>query len=159
MAYTANNGVTNVLDVYIDGKVIDLCESYTFENIKSDHTIYVTFRKIMITLTFEILGEGSIDSQNNLNEIYYGDNIVINLNAEKGWKVSGVYINGTIIEKPENILTLNNVQEDLSIKVVFKEKTSLVTKILTISLIVVTGVMLICSICVSLNRKKRFLKK
>ena len=110
-----------VKDVKIDGVSVGAINYYTFTNVNQNHSIVVEFEKKLFNIKINVNGSGNINSDKSLENIVYGENRILSLNAEKGWKVDKVYINDQLISLKDNKAILNTINQDIEISVIFKQ--------------------------------------
>jgi len=78
-----------VSDVLVDEVSVGAIESYTFENVTANHSIEATFEIQKVTLTLEIIGEGSVkvngESYVSPIEVDYGTKLSLDAIPEEYW--------------------------------------------------------------------------
>ncbi len=113
--------LSKIVKVIVDGNEIDLCTSYTFENITANHTVDVYFAPTaVIHVGTEDDEFGSVYGHYELidDEMVY----VLDITPAEGYELDGIYINGEKAE-PELIdgrYILRDLSEDMDIDIRFK---------------------------------------
>ena len=78
-----------VSEVLVDDVSVGTIESYTFENVTTNHSIEATFEIQRVTLTLEIIGEGSVkvngESYVSPIEVDYGTSLSLDAFPEEYW--------------------------------------------------------------------------
>lgn len=119
--------------VKIDGKTdteAAASGSYMFANVKSDHTIDVTFTKRIYTFTTSVVGEGTISSSSGSNSVEHGGSITFTITP-----ISNAYrIEEVLVENEPNAnavetgkVTFDNVTKGYSIVAKFEIKQYAIT--------------------------------
>lgn len=67
----------------------------------------------------EVVGEGTVEPSSAV--VDDGDSVEITMNPAKGWYLAEVLLDGVPVDVTGNVLTITDVQEDHSVKVVFAE--------------------------------------
>jgi uncharacterized repeat protein (TIGR02543 family) len=76
----------HVQDVLVDGASVGAVTSYTFTNVKANHTLAASFAINHYTLTFTIEGEGSFSYSPVQADYVYGDFITATATPARGWE-------------------------------------------------------------------------
>ncbi len=114
------NELSKILKVIVDGNEIDVCNSYTFENVTADHTVDVYFAPTaVININNDEIEHGTVDGHYELLDgtmVY-----VLELTPTEGYEVDGVYINGELItlEMIDGNYIIRDLSEDMDIDVYF----------------------------------------
>ena len=129
-----------ISDVVIDGSSVSSeilqniksTNSYTFNSVKTEHTIGVFYSLQTFKINYEITsGEGEVSFDKNIDSISYGDSRTIIIEPKEGYYTEGVYINGTKIKPSgDGTYLIENITSDLLIEIKFI-KTSARTTALT----------------------------
>jgi hypothetical protein len=106
-----------VLDVLVDGKSIGPISTYTFNNISSNHSIYVNFTAGNYLLAASSGPGGSI-SPAGKTYVFGGSNVTFNMTPVVNYKVLDVLVDGKSVG-PVSKYTFNNVSSNHSIYVNF----------------------------------------
>lgn len=116
-----------ISDVFVDGKSVGVCKTYTFSDVKENHTISATFEKVITT--FEISAKagkgGRIYPARSI--VNSGTDAKFTIKADYGYHVDYVSVNGEQIAITENEVLLENVTETKEISVVFAKDVYLVS--------------------------------
>lgn len=125
--YKANEGY-HLEVIRVDGKSIDLSkypESYTFENVRENHDIRVTFAVDKFKVTTEA-ENGTIDAQdlscvNHDGTYNWHKSPTITYKPNEGYHLDKVLVDGKEVSKTDfaDSYTFKNIQADHSIKVVY----------------------------------------
>ena len=107
-------------NIQVDGEDLGEIPSYTFKNVKEQHTISVSFVKIVSTITATSGKNGTISSSGTQN-IEYGETVNYTFTPNTGYKVKDVLINGESKGAIESY-TFSNVLTDQTIHVEFEKK-------------------------------------
>lgn len=120
---TPNEGY-EIATLKVDGvKVTPVDNTYTFTNVKANHTIDVTFKQIVYTMTLSAGAHGSITPNGNVNMIYGTDQTFV-ITPENGYVIDTVTVDGKEVAVEGNILTLTHVTANHAIHVTFKDITA-----------------------------------
>lgn len=122
--FTPNNGY-EIDTLSVDGKTVYIAgNSYTFENVTSNHTISVTFKKSGESANYTISASagsgGKITPSGNVS-VAAGGSQTFTISADKGYEIDHVTVNGKEVAVNEDSYTFSNVNADQSISVTFKE--------------------------------------
>jgi subtilisin family serine protease len=107
-----------IADVIVDGSGIGPQTSYVFNNVQADHTIAAVFEPISYTISASASPGGSISPSGSVM-VSYGQNQSFAINANPGYEIDDVIVNGESIG-PQTSYTFSNVQSDHTIHVVFE---------------------------------------
>ena len=101
--FTPNEGYV-VSEVFVDNEPIGVQDSYTFEHISANHTIYVAYTRATMVIHISWTDGGVIAPEGNTytptaanaGDVYvlYNQTQRLDLVPEEGYKVSMVYVNG-----------------------------------------------------------------
>lgn len=113
----ANTGY-HIVDVEVDGVSKGAITSYTFENVKEEHTIKATFAidTFAITASVNDSSMGTITETANVN---YGDSKTFTIAANTGYHIVDVEVDG-VSKGAITSYTFNNVNEEHIINVTFE---------------------------------------
>lgn len=145
----------NITYVEIDGVRQEIKSSYTIEGVLDDHKIEIgaQIKTYIVTINY---GIGGVVSGQNAERVNYGDDKTISVEAEDGYSVKSVYVNGEEVEIVDGAITLNNITSDMTVIIQFeKEDTGVfegVNLVIFILFCATLGIMLI-SICVLVLKK------
>ena len=133
--YKANEGY-HLEVIRVDGKSIDLTkypESYTFENVRENHDIKVTFAVDKFKVTTEV-ENGTIDTQdsscvNHDGTYNWHKSPTITYKPNEGYHLDKVLVDGKEVSKTDfaEKYTFENIQADHKIKVVYTINTYQIT--------------------------------
>ena len=102
----------------MDGQDKGKITSYTFNDVKGEHTISASFVKKTFNITVSAGAGGSV-SPNGTSTVSYGDNKTFSFTPNQGYKVKSVVVDG--VNKGElTTYTFNNVKAAHSISVTFE---------------------------------------
>ncbi len=116
--FTSNPGY-HVDSVFVDGKYVDSTSSYTFINVKSIHTISVTFAINTYYISASASAGGSI-SPSGLIPIQYGGSQTFTITANPGYSIQNVTVGATSFG-PIPTYIYSNVTSNDSIRVYFHQ--------------------------------------
>lgn len=114
--------------VTVDGVAVDLesvisedgTGTYTFTNVDGDHTIDVTFRSTLHTVT-ATAGEGGTITPSGAQTVHEGDDIAFTVTPDEGYVVADVKVDGASVGKVDSY-TFSNVTADHTIEVTFDKE-------------------------------------
>ncbi len=111
----------SVKDVLVDGKSVGAKDTYTFENVTSDHTISATFKKDVVyhRITVNASSNGSIEPKGDA-EVKEGENATFDITADTGYHIKDVLVDGKSIGI-KNSYTFENVTSDHTINAIFEK--------------------------------------
>lgn len=122
--FTPNNGY-EIDTLLVDGKTVYIAgNSYTFENVTSNHTISVTFKKVGESTNYTIsasAGSGGKITPSGKVSVAAGGSQTFTISADKGYEIDHVTVNGKEVTINEGSYTFSNVNADQLISVTFKE--------------------------------------
>jgi hypothetical protein len=107
-----------ISDVVVDGVSVGAVSGYTFNNITSNHVITASFTKLNYNINASTSSGGSI-SPSGLITVAYGGNQAYTINPNAGYKISSVFIDGSVIGAVSSY-TFNNVTTNHTINVIFE---------------------------------------
>lgn len=111
---TPNTGY-HIVDVKVDGESKGAIESYSFENVNSNHKLEVTFAINTYTITTSSNSGGTITESATVN---YGDSKTFNITANDGYGILNVKVDGKSIGAKSSY-EFKNVTENHTIDVTF----------------------------------------
>jgi hypothetical protein len=116
---TPNSGY-EIDSVKVDGKDVTVTNnSYTFTNVKSNHTFNVTFKRIVHTLTATAGDHGSINPSGSVS-VNEGNDKTFTITPESGYEIAVVKVDGVEVAVTNNSYTFANVTSNHTIDVTFK---------------------------------------
>ena len=123
--FTITPETNYVIDtVTVDNQVLDAAEyadgTYTFANVIGDHTIDVTFRSTLHTVT-AMAGEGGTITPSGAQTVHEGDDIAFTVTPDEGYVVADVKVDGASVGKVDSY-TFSNVTADHTIEVAFEKE-------------------------------------
>ena len=151
----------NITYVEIDGVRQEIKETYTLEGVLDDHNIEIgtQLKTFLITINY---GVGGTVSGQNIERVSYGENKTISVEAEEGYNIKSIYVNGEEVEPVNNSITLNNITSDMTVIVQFQKENAGIFEganlVIFILFCITLGVMLISVITLILkkaNKKKK----
>ncbi len=111
-----------VADVEVDGVSVGNDTGYTFKDVKSNHTISVTFVKVVKvyhTITAAAGDNGTVNPSGEI-DVEDGKSQTFTMNADAGYRVSDVEVDGVSVGA-KTTYTFANVKADHDIAVSFEE--------------------------------------
>ena len=122
--FTANSGY-RIYAVYVDGEELEgIPSSYTFSNVRDDHTIYVEFEKGSNTTKYEIeasASSGGTISPSGTATVTRGNSKTYNFTAKSGYRIAAVYVDDVKISGVPTSYTFSGVRDDHTIYVEFEK--------------------------------------
>lgn len=117
----APDELSKIIRVVVDGVDIDICDSYTFENITANHTVDVYFAPTaVINVETNDVAQGTVNGSYEL----IGDSMayVLDVTAAEGYELEGIYINGvkTELEVIGGEYVIRDLSADMNVEVRFK---------------------------------------
>lgn len=107
--------------VYVDNRNIGSVDRYTFNNIRSDHTIYVEFSRtnaLQYKLEAEAGSGGRISPMGNM-WVSKGTSKTFNFYPNSGYKIDAVYVDGYRISGVPDSYRFTDIRSDHRIRVEF----------------------------------------
>ncbi|PFM82135.1 hypothetical protein COJ46_08725 [Bacillus sp. AFS077874] len=105
----------------VDGVDAQLTNNtYTFTNVTKDHTINVTFKQIVHTISGAAGSNGTISPSGNVS-VNHGKNQTFTITPNKGYEVATFTVDGVNANLTNNSYTFTNVTKDHTINVTFKK--------------------------------------
>ena len=121
---TPNQGY-KIKDVLVDGTSVGAVNSYTFNNVTSDHTIQASFEQLTFTITASASTGGTISPSGTVS-VNYGGSITFNIMPATGYRIFAVKVDGKSVGAVSTY-TFNDVVADHTIEATFeKEKKEIV---------------------------------
>lgn len=116
--FSSNTGydITNVL---VDNESLGVINSYTFQNVTSNHTLHVDFSKKTYNISTVIIGNGTITYSKD-SPFEYGDTITCTFNPDSGYAISKIIIDDNSISTVSSY-TFENISNNHTIEVTFKK--------------------------------------
>ncbi len=113
--------LSKIAKVEIDGEEVEICTSYSFENINVNHTVAVYFTPTaVINFNDDELENGTAYGDFVLIEgtLVYG----IDVTPDEGYELEGIYINGqkTDLELIDGKYIIRDLSDDMDIEIAFK---------------------------------------
>jgi len=108
----------HILDVLVDGVSVGSVSTYTFESVKADHTISVTFAINTYTITASADSNGSISPSGNII-VNYDSNQTFTITPDTGYIINQVIVDGSPVNPTSKTYTFNNVTGSHTISVTF----------------------------------------
>ncbi|MBP0723653.1 hypothetical protein J5Y03_00460, partial [Bacillus sp. RG28] len=94
--------------------------TYTFSNITSNHTITVTFKKIVHTIKAIAGSNGTINPSSNVF-VNHGKNQTFTIKPNMGYEIETLKVDGVVVKARNNTYTFTNVTSNHTITVTFKK--------------------------------------
>ncbi|WP_176547226.1 S8 family serine peptidase [Bacillus sp. AFS053548] len=94
--------------------------TYTFKNVTKNHTINVTFKQIVHTITVTAGSNGTISPSGKVT-VADGTNKTFTITPKKGYKIDTIKVDGVNVKFTGNTYTLTNVTKNRTINVTFKK--------------------------------------
>ena len=156
VAFSPETGC-RVKDVKIDGISIGCVDSYTFVCVDRSHTVFVEYEAARFNVCVRVAGKGNANCDQSLKDVSFGESRALTFDADGGWRLASVFVNGQRAELTKGQLLLDEITEDADILVVFEEENT----IQTVVLIAVSAVALINSslLAVMLLKKRKAFRK
>ncbi|MBW2062185.1 MAG: SBBP repeat-containing protein [Deltaproteobacteria bacterium] len=117
---TPNAGY-HIEDVQVDGLPVGAESSYTFYNVKEDHTIEASFASDSYTIAASAGPNGSITPSGAVS-VSYGTDQAFTITPDTGYNIADVLVDGVSVG-PVNAFTFAHVTGNHTINVVFTMKT------------------------------------
>ncbi len=113
--------LSKIVKVVVDGVEVDICTSYTFENITANHTIDVYFAPTaVINVGTDDTKQGTAYGHYELidGEMMY----ILDVTPAEGYELDGIYINGekAELEVVDGKYIIRDLSDDMDIDVRFK---------------------------------------
>ena len=84
-------------DVTVDGSSVGAVESYTFSNIKEDHTIAATFKQITYNIVASAGAHGTIDPVGTV-EVNYNADTTFTITPDEGYQIATLKVDGKEVD-------------------------------------------------------------
>lgn len=109
----------HIYRIYVDGKIVDNSETYTFENVQSEHTISATFKRN----DFKAIISNNQEKGNIKGGIWFerGERAVYNVEPVEGYEIDRIIVNGENVSFSNNSFVIENVNSPLNIVVEYKQ--------------------------------------
>lgn len=123
--FTPNAGY-HLESVTIDGEEIsgNMQEiqrvGYVLSNVTANHIVTAVFSRNYYKATFRTNGKGTIALITGDNNIEHGTSATFKVTPEDGWWIKEVRVNNQVITVENNIFTVDSVQTNLTIYVIFE---------------------------------------
>jgi List-Bact-rpt repeat protein len=99
----------HVFDVLVDGGSVGAVSSYTFTNVRANHTIDASFGPDSFTVTVTIVGSGSVGRSPDQARYAFGQNVSLTATPDPGWGFSGWTGDVTSTTNPLPLTITSNV--------------------------------------------------
>ena len=155
--FTPDNGYY-IKNVLVDNVSVGAVPSYTFASIDEDHTILVEYEIKRFNITISSVGQGIINCNGNAENVVFGNNRTFVINAQKGWEIAEVLVNGTRVQLAEgNMLVFSNIDEDIDVQVVFTEISTdnQLTTIVICSILAFVLIIVVIALLIHIHKKDR----
>jgi hypothetical protein len=119
---TADEGY-HIEDVEVDSQSVGAVETYTFENVTSDHSIHARFAVNTYIITASAGDNGSITPSGEI-EVEHGDSKSFTFDSDQDYHISDVIVDGSSVGTPSSY-TFDNVVENHTIEVRFAFSTDI----------------------------------
>lgn len=107
--------------VEIDGVRQTLQNTYTIEDVLSDHTVSIGTQKKSFVVTINY-GAGGVTSGQSSKRVDYGESLIVPIEAQEGYEVKAVYVNGKKVESENGSVALSSITCDTEIFVQFEKE-------------------------------------
>ncbi|PGL72833.1 S8 family serine peptidase [Bacillus sp. AFS055030] len=105
----------------VDGVDAQLTNNtYTFTNVTKDHTIHVTFKQIVHTITAAAGSNGTISPSGKVS-VNHGKDQTFTVTPNKGYEVATFTVDGVNANLTNNSYVFTNITKDHTINVTFKK--------------------------------------
>lgn len=104
-------------DVYVDDESVGALTSYTFSDIRSNHSITATFSRLRYSITANP-GHGGSISPEGTTEYFYGSDITCQVKPATGYRIADVQIDNVSIG-PVSTYTFSNLTSNHRISATF----------------------------------------
>ncbi len=161
--YLSVDDAYTVTYVEIDGVRQEISDSYTFSNILDNHNVEIgtQIKTFVISVNY---GAGGTASIQNSERVSYGATETIYLEADDGYEIKSVYVNGEEVEVVNRVITLSNITSDMAITVQFQEESDGLFEgtrlIIFVCFCIAFGILIIVLITSSVkkaNKKKKYM--
>ena len=128
--FTYYAGINSLLDsVFVDGVYVDSLEGYTFNNVTSNHVIYVTFKSEQKYINPIIKNAGGTINPSQLEYVDNGSTETIHVFANSSYIIDTILVNdslilpkASVIDPSEFSFDLTNIQKNYNVTVLFKKQ-------------------------------------
>lgn len=107
--------------VWIDDVNVGKVNTYTFTNLQSNHTIYVSFKINTYTIQISSDDNGSLECSQSLDIVNSGDSRIFKIRPKDGYEIDYLKVNGQNVNIIDNTLTIESIKNDLQIEAIFKK--------------------------------------
>ncbi len=132
---------------------------YTFENIDSNHEIFVDFEAYKFSIRLSVEGNGRFYCEEDITNIDYGDERTFIIDVDFDSYDVEIYVNGRLIDNENGqSLQVYNINQNMSIGVRFIQKPFVETETGKIVLIVagtIAGIALVSVVIVAIVKRRR----
>ena len=111
-------------EVLVDGEPVDVTDSYTFTNVRADHTITAHFVINEYTVTAMAVDGGSVTPTSTV--VNYGDTVTIEITADDCHHIDSVFVDD-VYEGAVSSYTFRDIAEDHTLRAVFATDTYTLT--------------------------------
>lgn len=122
--FYANSGY-EIIGVYVDNEYVGTKSSYTFRDVSEDHEIYVEFAKrnssnsrYDITIRSSYGGTVTPNDSGSVT-VARGNSRTFYFEPDAGYRISAVYVDGSLVSTRNNQYTFTNVRDDHRLDVEF----------------------------------------
>ncbi|UCG58297.1 MAG: PASTA domain-containing protein, partial [Phycisphaerales bacterium] len=111
---------------YLDGTAVQFGGTfYTLHDIRSDHTVHVTFEPVQHTITASAGPGGYVSPTGTITKGHH-ENQQFVATPETGYRVKRWYLNGSVAQDGGNVYTLNDIDSDHVVLVSFMPAISVI---------------------------------
>jgi len=110
-----------IKEVLVNGFSVGPSDSYEFNNVTRNYSIKVIFEKKILKVNVSYTGKGTIESESDLKNIQYGGNVLINIIAENGYKISRVLVDSIPVEIIDGVLEINDIKSNIDVEIEFEK--------------------------------------
>ena len=114
----------HISGLVVDGEPVEVAETYSFTDIRTDHTILAQFAIDEFTVTATAGEGGSVTPTDTV--VNYGDSITIEIAAADCYHVDSVFVDG-VYEGVVSSYTFRNIAEDHALRATFSMDTYTLT--------------------------------
>ena len=104
--------------VYVDGELVEVeGTDYIFENVSSDHEVYVEFSDKYCEVEVEV-GENGTASPSTM--VPYNDEYVVEIEPDEGYQIDVILLNGTPVFASHGEYVIKNIIDDCVLQIIFE---------------------------------------